>query len=125
VTIFYLFPALYYIILGIPTFLVYDFGIFFLAYLRGVGPSPVLILELMYDYIAFIAFYVRLLVQGVRLILMTFTYASLHDLIVFFSFDQKLSLGSETFWEELNSVALTTDSFSYFFFLVFPTRILY
>jgi hypothetical protein len=95
--VFFLFPGLYYIIIGIPTFLIYDFGIFFLAYLRGVGPSPVLLFELMYDYIAVIIFYTRILVQGVRLVLMIFTYASMHDLILFFSFSQKIFLGSETF----------------------------
>jgi hypothetical protein len=95
--IFYLFPCLYYIILSVPTYLSYDFGIFFLAYLRGVGPSPIFMAELMYDYIAFIAFYIRLFVQGVRLFLMTGTYVSMHDLILFFSYDQKMMLGSESF----------------------------
>jgi hypothetical protein len=95
--IFYLLPGLYYIIIGVPTFLVYDFGIFFLAYLRGVGQVSMLFMEFVYDYIALIAFYVRILVQGVRLILMIFTYASMHDAIIYFSFDQKIFLGAETF----------------------------
>jgi hypothetical protein len=79
-----------------PTYLAYDFGIFFLAYLRGVGPSPVLISELMFDYIAFVAFYIRLVVQGVRIVLMLGTYVSMHDLILFFSYDQQFMLGSES-----------------------------
>lgn len=95
--VFYLFPGLYYIIFGIPTFLIYDFGIFFVAYLKGIGASPVLLFELMYDYIAVIIFYTRIIVQGVRLILMIFTYASMHDLVLFFSFNQKMFLGAETF----------------------------
>jgi len=95
--VFYLFPGLYFLIVGVPTFLIYDFGIFFLAYLRGVGQGTILIMELVYDYIAIIAFYVRVLVQGVRLILMIFTYVSMHDLIIYFSFDQKIFLGAETF----------------------------
>jgi hypothetical protein len=94
--LFYLFPGLYYIILSIPTFLSYDFGIFFLAFLRGVGASPVLIFELMYDYIAFAAFYIRLIVQGVRLVLMIFTYGSMHDLILFFNIDQRLLVGNDS-----------------------------
>lgn len=79
-----------------PTYLAYDFGIFFLAYLRGVGPSSVLISELMFDYIAFVAFYIRLVVQGVRIVLMLGTYVSMHDLILFFSYDQQFMLGSES-----------------------------
>ena len=89
--VFYLFPAFYFIILGIPTFLVFDFGIVFLAYLKGIGTSPVYIFELMYDFIAVIIFYTRILVQGVRLILMLFTYASMHDLIMYFSYYQRLT----------------------------------
>jgi len=50
----------------------------------------------MYDYIAFVAFYLRLVVQGVRLVLMLGTYVSMHDLILFFSYDQQFMLGSES-----------------------------
>jgi hypothetical protein len=66
----------------IPAFLAFDFGIYFLAYLRGVGASPIIFVELMYDYIAFAGFYIRLIVQNVRLILMTFTFASFHEAII-------------------------------------------
>jgi hypothetical protein len=97
VLVFYLFPGLYYIIIGIPTFLIYDFGIYFLAYLRGVGATSLFIYELMFDYIAVIIFYTRILVQGVRLVLMISTYASMHDVVLFFSFGQKMFLGAETF----------------------------
>jgi len=79
-----------------PTYLAYDFGIFFLAYLKGIGPSPVLMVELLFDYIAFAAFYMRLLVQGVRLGLMLMVYFMMHELILFFSFDQQFMLGSES-----------------------------
>ena len=113
--VFFLFPGLYYIIIGIPTFLIYDFGAFFLAYLRGVGPSSILIFELMYDYIAVIIFYTRILVQGVRLVLMTFTYASMHDLIIFLLFSYKIFFGFEAFWEELNSLSITLSATSYFY----------
>ena len=125
VLVFYLFPGLYYIIIGIPTFLIYDFGIYFLAYLRGVGAGAVIVVELMFDYIAVIIFYTRILVQGVRLVLMIFTYASMHDLVLYFTFGQKMFLGSETFWEELNSVSITLDSMSYFFLFSLPGRFIY
>ena len=125
VFIFYLFPLLYYVIVSIPTYLAYDFGIFFLAYLRGVGPTAVLLLELMYDYIAFIAFYIRLLVQGVRLVLIVFTYASLHDFVIFFTFDQTLIVGNESILDFVNKSMFTIKGFSYFFFLVLPSKILY
>jgi hypothetical protein len=125
VLVFYLFPGLYYIIIGIPTFLIYDFGIYFLAYLRGVGATSLFIYELMFDYIAVIIFYTRILVQGVRLVLMISTYASMHDVVLFFSFGQKMFLGAETFWEEFNNVSITLDSMSYFFLFTVPGKFIY
>lgn len=125
VLVFYLFPGLYYVIIGIPTFLIYDFGIFFLAYLKGVGNSSVSLIEAMFDYIAVTIFYTRILVQGIRLVLMIFTYASMHDFVMLFSFNQKMFLGAETFWEELNSISITLDSLSYFFLFTLPSRFIY
>jgi hypothetical protein len=108
-----------------PTYLVYDFGIYFLTYLRGVGSSSLFTMELLYDYIAFAAFYIRLMVQSVRLILMTFTYISLHDLILFFDFSSKSFAGFESITEDLNNVSGTFNSFSYFFFLIIPLKVVY
>lgn len=125
VLVFYLFPGLYYVIIGIPTFLIYDFGIFFLAYLKGVGGSSISFIEVMFDYIAVTIFYTRILVQGIRLVLMIFTYASMHDFVMLFSFNQKMFLGAETFWEELNGLSITLDSMSYFFLFTLPSRFLY
>lgn len=123
--VLYLMPGLYYVIFCIPTFLAYDFGIFFLGYLRGVGPSPVLILELLYDYIAIFSFYIRLCVQGVRLILMLFTFASLHDYIVFFTVNPKFFIGRDTLWDDIKNLSLTYESFTYFFFSKIPGRLAY
>lgn len=112
--VMYVFPFLYYIILLIPTFLVFDFGIYFLGYLKGVGSSPVILLELLYDYISFAAFYIRVLVQAVRLLLMSFTYASLHDFIIFYSLDQRWLAGSESIWDDLNNLSSMDGTTSYF-----------
>jgi len=95
ILVFYLFPGLFYIILGVPTFLIYDFGIFFLAYMGGVADSSVLAVALMFDYISVIIFYVRILVQSVRLVLMLGTYAGMHDVVLYFSFSQKMFFGAE------------------------------
>jgi hypothetical protein len=69
--------------LFIPASLLFDFGIYFLGYLRGVGSSALLLSEILFDYIAVFAFFIRLVVQGVRLLLMFFVYASFHDLILY------------------------------------------
>lgn len=105
--------------------MLYDFGLFFLSYLRGVGPSSVVIFELVFDYIAFMAFYIRLSVQGVRLILMTFVYISLHDLILLTPVNNELFIGNESFLDTLGNLSLTYESFSYFFFSQLPLKIIY
>jgi hypothetical protein len=95
--LFYLFPGLYFIIFGIPTSLLYDFGLYFAAYLRGVGTLPVFTYELVFDYIAVLIFYTRIIVQGVRLVLMLFTFAELHEYVIHFSFPQKAFICPEYF----------------------------
>lgn len=123
--VLYLLPGIYYIIVCIPTFLLYDFGIFFLSYLRGVGASSVIFFEVFFDYIAFLAFYIRLCVQGVRLILMIFVYVSLHDLILYSPLPSKLFLGNDSILDDLANLSLTYESFSYFLFSKLPIKILY
>jgi len=53
----YLFPFIYFIILFMPISLLYDYGSYFLTYLNGVGKSSVLMLELLFDYIAVSIFF--------------------------------------------------------------------
>ncbi len=93
----YLFPLIYFIIFFMPTSLLYDFGSYFLTYLNGVGKSSVLLIELLFDYIAVSIFYLRLMVQNVRLVFMLFTYGELHELVVFYTIDRNLFIGNESF----------------------------
>ena len=123
--ILYILPGMYYLIVCVPTFLLYDFGVFFLSHLRGIGASSVITFELIFDYIAFFGFYIRLGVQGVRLILMIFVYVSLHDLILLNPINPKLFLGNDSLYDDLSNLSLTYESFSYFFFSKIPLKILY
>jgi hypothetical protein len=91
---FYLLPFLFFLVIGIPTILVLDFGSCFLAFIRGTGASPVLLAELMYDYINLGAFYVRLCVQFVRLLLMFLTFAGLNDVFVLNHYLNNSTIGS-------------------------------
>ena len=124
VLVFYIFPMLYFIILGIPTFLIYDFGIYFLSYLRGVGGSSIIFFELMYDFIAVIIFYTRILVQGIRLVLMLFTYLSMQDYVLYFNFNQNFFFFFENF-NEKNNLNLNFNGFSYFLFFSLPGSLFY
>ncbi len=121
----YLFPALYYLILLIPVFLAYDFGIYFVAYLRGVGASPVSFVEIGYDYIAFAAFYIRLLVQNVRIILMLFTFASFHEIVTMNFLDKEWIFGDENFLDDVLKTSFTPSGFTYFLFFKLSGHIIY
>ena len=93
----YLFPFIYFIIIFIPFSLLYDYGCYFLTYLNGVGKSAILIIELMFDYIAVSIFYLRLIVQNVRLAFMLFTFIELHELVIFYNTDKNVFPSNETF----------------------------
>ena len=121
---FFFFPLLYYTIGNTPSFLLYDFGILYNCYLRGIAPSPTLVFELMYDYIAVISFYVRVLTQGVRLALMFFAYAGMHDYVLYMDYSHKYLTGNESIWEEISNVNASVSSFTYFFLGVLPGHLL-
>ena len=123
--VFWLFPFIYLIILLMPLSLLYDFGIYFLGYLRGVGTTPIFLSEILFDYIAIFAFFIRLVVQGVRLLLMFFVYASFHDLILYWSWDSRWFYGSESFWQDISTLDLTVSSITYFFFFKLPNVLVY
>lgn len=50
-------------VLGMPTLMLYDLGIFFLTYLKGAGKNSNSSIEVIFDYIACIVFYTRILAQ--------------------------------------------------------------
>jgi hypothetical protein len=77
-----------------PTLLMFDFGSCFLAFIRGSAASQVLLAELMYDYINVGAFYVRLCVQFVRLLIMFLTFAAMNDVFLLNHYLNNSSIGS-------------------------------
>ena len=79
-----------------PTLLLYDFGIVFLAYVQGAAKSSVMLVELMFDYVAIISFYVRVITQAVRLLLMVGAYAGMHDFILYMDYSHRYLTGNES-----------------------------
>ena len=124
VLFFFFFPLLYYTILSMPTLLLYDFGIVFLAYVQGAAKSSVMLVELMFDYVAIISFYVRVITQAVRLLLMVGAYAGMHDFILYMDYSHRYLTGNESIWEEVSNVNASVSSFTYFFLGVLPGYIL-
>lgn len=121
--IFIFLPLLLYILLFIPIYLLWDYGMHFLTYLRGAGSTSSLQMEFIYDCIAFLAFFIRLSVQNVRLLLITLTFFSLYEFILFF-------VNVNWFYSNFDNLAkLTMHSrgmtASYYYFLFFITKLLY
>lgn len=72
-------PILLIIVLCMPVNLVIDCGFYFVAYLRGVGSTTILLLECLYDVLATLIMFVRLLVQHIRFFLMFFAFYELME----------------------------------------------
>lgn len=116
---------IFYLIILIPINLLFDFGLFFVCYLRGSSNTSSFFFECVYDYIGVIAFFTRLVVQFVRLILMFVVYCLMHDTVMLQVFSQKNFLIGDSFWDELMSISSTGASISFFLFVAFPLRLMY
>lgn len=111
---FYLLPLLVYLVFGMPTFLLIDFGNCFLMFIRGCGAYTSLLVELMYDYINFGAFYVRLSVQWVRLLIMFLTFIVMHDTLSFCNFVSNMFFSFfDYLWEDLSNVMVSSKDIAY------------
>lgn len=88
---------IFYFIILIPFNLLFDFGLFFVVYLRGSSNTSSLFFECVYDYIGVIAFFTRLIVQFVRLVLMFVVYCMMHDTVMLQNYSQKTFLMGDSF----------------------------
>lgn len=120
----YLFPFIYYIIIFIPFSLLYDYGLYFLTYLNGVGKSATLVVELMFDYIAVSIFYLRLIVQNVRLAFMLFTFIELHELVIYYNIDRNLMFGNESFIDSWDNIKIYNNYTTYYLLYSLPTLLI-
>lgn len=120
----YLFPFIYYIIIFIPFSLLYDYGLYFLTYLNGVGKSLILIVELVFDYIAVSIFYLRLIVQNVRLAFMLFTFVELHELVIFYDLDKNLFPINESFVDSWDDVKTYHNTSNFYLLYTVPALLL-
>jgi len=125
VIMFYLFPLMFYIIILVPTLILLDFGLYFVTYLRGSGTTPTISMELLYDYIALSAFYVRLLVQGVRLLLMMFVFGSLNEFILNIQIKLAYLPLQEFNGEFTNNIEMFFKFISYCFLIKLPAMFFY
>lgn len=121
---YYSIIILFIFVLGMPTLILYDLGIFFLAYLRGAGKSSNFISEAVFDYVACIIFYCRILAQWVRTILMLVTFLSISHYASEFELTNNLLIAGEDQTNGLNELN-TNFSSTYYIFTVIPGKFLY
>lgn len=118
-------PLLFLFLIGVPFNLLYDFGAFFLLYLRGVSTTKVLLFELAYDYIGVIAFFTRLLVQFVRLVLMFVVYFMMHEAVVVYQLGSGFSVFSGSKYQDIFNLPITAKNVTYYLTTTLPGQIIY
>lgn len=121
---FYSITLMFVFILGMPTLILYDLGIFFAVYLRGIGKNPNSLVEVIFDYIACIIFYTRIFAQWIRVVLILVTFISLSHYVAEFEITNNILISSENQVEpayELN----TNFSTTYYILTVLPGKFLY
>jgi hypothetical protein len=90
-------PILFYVIFYIPTTMLSSFGIKFMTYLRGSGTTSITFMELLYDCINGISYYIRLAVQAIRLLLIIFTITNFHEVVIYFNITDPIGNSVENF----------------------------
>jgi hypothetical protein len=123
--LYFILPLLFYFIFLAPLCLLFDFGFLCFMYLRGTGPTLLLVAELMYDLVNLFAFYIRVFVQLSRILLMVVAAGSLQEFIFNFSIDQRFFLLNESFFENIYNLEFNFKSITYFLLVKFPMFLIY
>jgi cbb3-type cytochrome oxidase subunit 3 len=108
-----------------PVNLLLDFGLLFALYLRGSSNTSSFLAELGYDYIGIVAFFTRLVVQFVRLILMFVVYCMMHDTVLLQEVSHWFLPVGDNFFDEIFNIRFNVDSVSYFLSVTLPCRLFY
>jgi len=104
----YAIPGIFYVVFSTPTYLLYDYGVYYGTYLRGASISSFFIYEFGYDIIMVFVFYIRLALQAIRLVLMAITCASYYDYIMFYNYKGSMLMGQSSMNLETYSLFNTT-----------------
>jgi len=121
-TFMYSIPGIFYVVFSVPTYLLYDYGLFYGTYLRGASVSSFFIYELGYDIIMISVFYIRLALQAIRLVLMFIACASYYDYILFYNYKHTLFIDQSSVLSDSSSILTVT---LYWFLFKIPGTLLY
>ena len=81
-----LFLALCFMLISIPTTMVYNFGFYFIISIRGGATTLSYIYELILDYVNLISFALRLCIQLVRVVVIGVTYYMYNHLFFVYNY---------------------------------------
>lgn len=121
---YYAIIIMFIFVIGMPTLVLYDLGIFFLIYIRGAGKSSNSFIEIVYDYVACTIFYTRILAQWIRIVLMLIVFISLSHYVSEFEIANNMIIGNEDQKDDLSEFN-TNSSATYYLLTVLPGKILY
>ena len=79
-------PLFFFIILGMPSNLILDYGTLFPVFLRGSSNTTIFTLEFIYDILAVGVMYTRLVIQNIRLVLMFFAFFECYEFFFNYTF---------------------------------------
>lgn len=99
----YLIPGIFYVVFSVPSYLIYDYGLYYGTYLRGASVSSFFLYELGYDIIMISVFYIRLALQAIRLVLMFIACASYYDYVMFYNFKDSVFIGQSSVLKDTSS----------------------
>lgn len=121
-TFVYSLPGIFYVVFSIPTYLMYDYGLYYGTYLRGASISSFFIYEFGYDIIMICVFYIRLALQAIRLVLMFIACASYYDYIMFYNYKGSMFLSANM---SLNESSGVFNIALYWFLIKVPGTLIY
>jgi len=83
------FPLLMISIFSVPLNMIWNYGILFIAYLRGSSNTTILLFEYILDVVCVSIIFIRFLVQNVRFLLMFFAFFECYNIIFDFTIVSK------------------------------------
>jgi len=69
-------------LISIPTFLLLDHGFYFILFLKGSANSLIILYEILLDYINIIAYFLRIFIQLVRLLIIFIGLYTFNELFI-------------------------------------------
>lgn len=118
-------PLVYYCLFFIPIFLIYDFGFFFIAYIRGGATSPLVLGETTFDYMAGFSFFLRTFVQNVRFLIILFVCHGINEVLIYSSITPRLFSPQSPLWSNYKDIEFSLNSLNYYLVGAFIGQLLY